>query len=270
MKLAINYSIQAAELLSKGSIQLDRFKCPDWPDMIAEASELLHVAVHFNLKAGGTSLADTNWQEVERLLEKTRTPYVNLHLNPTTKSYPGLPVETSDQAQRELVTDRMIRDVNIAVAHFGGERVIVENVAYRGRHGKVLRPAVEPGVIAEIVSETGCGFLLDISHARISAHHLGMDDRDYMSRLPINILRELHFTGLHNLDGFLQDHLPVLDNDWPVLDWVLGLIRERSWANPWLLAFEYGGVGGKFEGHSEAEVIAEQVPQLYERIQTFN
>jgi len=51
-ELRINYSTQAADLLKQGKIQVERFKCPDWPDMIAEASQLCPVAVHVNLKAG--------------------------------------------------------------------------------------------------------------------------------------------------------------------------------------------------------------------------
>ena len=51
-----------------------------------------------------------------------------------------------------------------------------------------------------------------------------------------------------------------------VLDWVLERIKSGQWASPWLLAFEYGGVGEKFAYRSNPQVIEEQVPQLYERV----
>ena len=266
MKLAINYSAQAAELLSQDRIRLDRFKCPDWPGMIAEASTLCRVMVHFDLKAGGRKLKNTDWEKITNLIDQTQTPYVNLHLDPTIKDYPSIPVDTIDPAHLELIADAITRDVGGVVKRFGAERVIIENVPYRGAQGKTLRPAVEPVLIRQVVTETGCGLLLDISHARIAAYYMGIDERDYMTQLPVDRLCELHFTGLHDRDGYLQDHIEILDTDWPVLDWVLERIKSGQWASPWLLAFEYGGVGEKFARRSNPQVIAEQVPQLYKRV----
>jgi uncharacterized protein (UPF0276 family) len=264
MELAINYSTQAAALLAESRIQLDRFKCPDWPDMIAAAQVQLPVAVHFTLTAGSGRLKKTaNWGFITKLLVQTGTPYVNLHLAPTLKDFPDFSIQDPPQAEAQKVFKAMRKDVRAAVREFGAERVIVENVPFRGPQDKVFCTAVEPDRIREIVDDTGCGLLLDISHARIAAHHMGLDDHDYLDQLPIHNLKELHFTGLHNLDGYLQDHLPILDQDWPILEWVLERIRRGQWAEPWLLAFEYGGVGEKFAGRSDPSVIAAQIPRLY-------
>lgn len=266
MLFAINYSPQAAALLSEGRIQIDRFKCPPWPDMIAEASPLCPVAVHFEMKAGNGGLNEMDLSPLHAFLEETGTPYINLHLNPTIKNYPGFAIDTTQPDQIEQVIQQLIEDVHAVVDEFGAQRVIAENVPYRGQQGKVLRPAVEPWVINRVLDATGCGLLLDISHARIAAHHLGMDEKLYMSQLPVDRLRELHFTGLHNLNGRLQDHLEILEADWPSLDWVLERIRLGDWTKPWMLAFEYGGVGEKFAPHSNTQVIAEQVPLLFHRV----
>jgi uncharacterized protein len=264
MELAINYSTQAARLLAECKIQLDRFKCPDWPDTIAEAQAQLPVVVHFTLSAGSGKLKKTaDWDFVARLLAQTGTPYVNLHLDPTQKEFPNISVQDLSPAEAQKVFKAMRKDVRAAVREFGSERVIVENVPFRGPKDKVFRTAVEPDRIQEIVDDTGCGLLLDISHARIAAHHLGLDAHDYLDQLPVHKLKELHFTGLHNLDGYLQDHLPVLEHDWPILEWVLGKIRTGQWANPWLLAFEYGGIGEKFARRSDPSVMVAQVPRLY-------
>lgn len=264
MKLAINYSLQAAELLTGGKIEVDLFKCPDWPNLIAAARPYRRVAVHFGLKAGSGRLKDTDWEAVAGWLEQTGTPYVNLHLHPDLKDYPGFAIDTLGGDQFEQVVKNLLDDVRAATKRFGAERVIVENVPYRGESGNCLRPAVEPQVIHRILDECGCGLLLDISHARIAAHFLGWDERQYMSQLPVDRLRELHFTGLHRLDGRLQDHLPALEEDWMVLDWVIECIQSQEWALPWMLAFEYGGVGKVFEWRSDPQVIAEQIPRLYQ------
>lgn len=264
MELAINYSTQAAALLAEGKIQLDRFKCPDWPNMIAEAQALCPVAVHFTLTAGSGNLKKTaDWDLVTRLMEQTSTPYVNLHLAPTIKDFPDFSVQDLTRSEAKKVFKAMRKDVRAAVREFGAKKVIVENVPFRGPQDKVFRTAVEPAMIRALVEDTGCGLLLDISHARIAAHHLGLDDHEYLEQLPVHRLKELHFTGLHNLDGYLQDHLAVLEQDWPILEWVLERIRRGEWADPWLLAFEYGGTGEKFAWRSDPAVIEKQVPRLY-------
>lgn len=266
MQFAINYSTQAAELLSGGQIEIDRFKCPNWPNLVQEASTYRPVAVHFNLQAGSGKLKDSDWESIRHLLAETGTPYVNLHLSPTREDYPDFAIETPELVQFRQVVENLIDDVHTVVAQFGAERVIAENVPYRGEAGKVMRPAAEPTVIRQVLETTGCGLLLDISHARIAAHQLGIEARTYMSQLPVERLKELHFTGLHRLNGRLQDHLSVLETDWPFLDWVMERIRQGEWARPWMLALEYGGVGEKFAWRCDKTVIAQQVPRIYATI----
>jgi uncharacterized protein (UPF0276 family) len=266
MELAINYSPQAAKLLSAGRIQLDYFKCPGQPDLVAEAGTYTQVVVHFNLDAGPGELQDADWEVTTRLIDQTKTPFVNLHLAPYSSDFPGIAPDNPTQAQTTQIVKRMLEDLEVAIDRFGAERVIVENIPYRGANGVTLRPGVDPEIIGQIIAEADCGFLLDISHARIAAHHLGESEHNYMDRLPCHRLKELHFTGLHSINGRLQDHLPILESDWPALKWVLERIRSGDWARPWLLTFEYGGVGEKYATRSDPTVIAEQVPRLKELI----
>jgi len=270
MLFALNYSHQAATLLNEKRIKIDRFKCPDWPDMIAEASSYCQVAVHTNLKAGRGKLANKDWEMISSLLEQTETPFINLHLETRSEDFPGIPLDTVDPIHIEQIAEQTVSDLMIVIERFGSERVIAENVPYRGRSGKVLRPSSEPSVIHQIINETGCGLLLDISHARISAHHLIMDEYEYISELPVNRIYELHFSGVQDQHGRLQDHLRALEADWVTLDWVMENIHEGRWPKPWLLAFEYGGVGEKFNNRSDPEVIEEQSNRLYEMVQRLN
>ena len=267
MLFAINYSTEAAALCASGRLEVDRFKCPDWPEMIDEAQELRRVAVHFTLKAGRGKTKKANLDKIGRWLELTGTHYVNIHLEPRPEDYSSergsMPVDTTDPAHQQQVLERTLEDIWPVVQRFGAKRVIAENAPYRPS-GTLLRPAAETAFITRVVEETGCGLLLDISHAVISAHHMGISAQDYMSRLPVKQLRELHFAGVHNLDGWLQDHLPALPADWEVLSWVMERIKSGEWPSPWLLAFEYGGVGDKFVDRSEPGVIEEQGGRLYQ------
>jgi len=263
MKFAINYSPQAADLFRKSKIELDYFKTPPWPDMIAEAENLSPIMVHFNLRAG--DFEEPNWTEIEGFLAKTSTVYINTHLGIKCNEMPHIPAyEPPNNQQRAEILDRLISNVGKLTRYFGQDRVIVENIPFRTNENSTLMACAEPDIISQVVEKTGCGFLLDVSHARISAHYMGIDEQEYIEGLPVHRLRELHFTGIHDWDGYLMDHLPLLDQDWPWLEWVLEKINHSEWGKPHMMAFEYGGTGDFFRCFSDPEVIASQVPRLFE------
>lgn len=264
MLLAINYSPAAAELVSQGKIKLDRFKCPPWDWMVAEARQYLPVAVHFNLKAGSGRLSETNWGEIEAYLEQTGTPYINLHIEPEAKYYPALDPNHPDPEQSRQVIDNLLADIQVTVDHFGAGRVIVENAPYHPEDLRYVRTGMEPAIIRRVIEETGCYFLLDIAHACITARALGYERQAYFAGLPLERTRELHFTGIHTLEGRWVDHLSILPQDWETLRWALEQVRGGFWGAPKMLAFEYGGVGGFFGQNTDPAVIAEQVPRLYD------
>jgi uncharacterized protein (UPF0276 family) len=289
VEFAVNYSVAAADLLRAGRIHIDRFKCPAWPDLVATVQRTHPVYVHFPLRVGtGTGDAvDTetggpaDWHKVEALLLQTGTPLVNLHLEVSRDDYPHIPVDTTHPAHIEMVTGNLIRDVRAVVQRFGPERVVVENDhSARGQH---LRPAFLPGTIHRVVRETGCGLLLDVSHARLAAHTLGMDARDYIDQLPTDRTREIHISGLQRVEGplverarraglaeeiiqryagHLVDHLPITGVGWRFYAWALEQVHRGLWGTPWIVTFEYGGVKGIWEMITDRAVLAEQIPRL--------
>ena len=270
MDFALNYSPQAAALLEQGRITIDRFKCPPWPELIAASRPHRPVALHFELRAGAPEAPEVDWDDIAAYAVDTGTPTVNLHLGARCDEYPDIPCASTDPAHLERVTAAFLRDVQAAVKRFGPERVIVENVPYHAEQGNILRAAVEPEVINRVVAETGCGLLLDISHGVIAARYLQRDERDYLAALPVHRLRELHVTGIQEHEGRLRDHLELGDTDWANFGWVLDHIAVGAWAAPWLVAFEYGGIGPLFEWRSEERVIAEQVPRLVAMVRQAN
>lgn len=266
MQFAINYSPQAADLLARGQISVDRFKCPPWPDLLAEARTHAPVYVHFDLRADPNANRALDFEEIARFYTDTNTPYLNLHLTPARQTFPDMAHDTTDPRDIKAVTEALLTGVWIIVEEFGVENVIVENLPYHGgRYPDELRPVAEVDVIRRIVEETGCGFLLDISHGRLAARHMGLDERDYLARLPGSRLRELHVTGIgSDPAGLVCDHLGLSEEDWPFVTWVLDRIRAGEWATPEIMAFEYGGIGPVFEWRSDAAVIAAQAPRLAE------
>ncbi len=269
MKLAVNYSPQAADLLERGQIAFDVYKCADWPEMIVEAHKQRPAYVHFPLHAGRSNTEAVGWGHIGDFLKQTNTPYVNTHLAPRAGDFPDMTVDTSDPYSVELLKQAMQRDITPLVRHFGAEKVILENACWDPDPGWEIPLAVlEPEVICQMVYATGCGFLLDVAHARINALHMGMDARDYLSRLPVDRLREVHITGLmyRSEKGRLIDHFPMTEEDWALAEWVIERIRRGEWARPWIVALEYGGTGPGFVWRSKAEVLAQDVPRLHDLV----
>jgi uncharacterized protein (UPF0276 family) len=258
MEFSVNYSRELAELLRDGDVEVDRIKCADWPDMIATARELRPIYVHFPLDAGSPTGRPPNFAAADAMARETDTPYVNLHLVTYRRDFPD------DDAT--AVIDQMLADIAAATKIIGRERVILENIPYFGPSGEYHAASVDPAVISRVVRETGCGFLLDISHARIAAHYLGVDAHGYIDQLPVDRLAELHLTGVGQHNGRLADHMDLRDEDWRWAELAMQKIRAGDWARPWTVAFEYGGVGEPFAWRTDKRVLAEQVPRLWELV----
>jgi uncharacterized protein len=266
VEFAINFSPQAAQLFADRRIRIDLFKCPDWPDMIEEARALAPVYVHFPLDAGTTSGRACDFDSVDTMARDTHTPFVNYHLVAYSRDFPDRVPETTDADVTETVVARAVADIDRAAERFSADRVIFENIPYFGAGGKYMRASVDPDVIRRVIDETGCGFLLDLSHARIAAHYLGVDPHDYVSQLPVDRLGELHLTGVDWVNGKLLDHMGLADEDVAWTQWAIDRIAAGDWARPQIVAFEYGGVGDPFKWRSDAGVIERDVNRLAEML----
>ena len=257
MKFALNYSPTAADLIRRGLIDIDIFKCPDWPEVKGKARSQRPIYTHFPLKAGhpGTPLPGAD--HLMQQLAQTDTLHVNTHLDPQ------IDPSTDPMTCLNDAIKLTIEQVAELVDRFGPERVVVENVPYWQERDYHTRLAAKPSFINRVVDETGCGFLLDLSHARIAAREMGVDECTYIDALPTGRLRELHVTGLAKKDGWLRDHMPMTGDDWAMFGWAMERVRNGHWPPPHIVAFEYGGVGPLFEWRTDPNVLAEQVPYLY-------
>lgn len=278
MQFALNYSPQAMALVREKVIDIDLFKCSsDFPAHITDALTLKPVYVHFSLNAGKPHQQPFDPAPVEAMLKQTSTKLVSVHLGATNEDFPDIPLESANEDHRKRVLEQLLKDVRVVTKHFGSEQVILENFPYhasaRCRPGEksleVLRATVHPESIATVVKETGCGLLLDIDHALVTAHYMGQDVKEYIAQLPVQSIRELHMTGTCDHEGWLESHLPMQNDDWALFDWALGNIASGTWGHPEIFAFEYGGTGPAFAWRSDAKVIAEQVPKFRRRISQF-
>lgn len=84
----------------------------------------------------------------------------------------------------------------------------------------------EPGFLAEVVSRTGCGLLLDLNNVYVSCRNHGRDARAWLAEAPLASVHEIHLAGhARELDG-LGRALLVDDHGSEVCAEVWRLYRE--------------------------------------------
>lgn len=117
---------------------------------------------------------------------------------------------------------------------------LVRNARYRF--------GAEPEVIAEVLERTACDLLLDIGHARVASAYRGIDVRDYIKRLPLGRVTQVHISGPRPKGNYLYDaHETLQDEDYALLEWTL----ERT--HPQMLTLEY---------HQDVRAWQEQVGRI--------
>jgi uncharacterized protein (UPF0276 family) len=112
--------------------------------------------------------------------------------------------------------------------------LILENITYTLRlPGQEMS---EGEFLRQIVAETGCGLLLDVTNLFINSANYGVDPRRWLDEAPLESVVQLHFVGAelcgeHWIDSHAQ---PVGPGIWELLDEVLartparGAILERD------------------------------------------
>jgi uncharacterized protein (UPF0276 family) len=177
--------------------------------------------------------------KIASYLRCTESPWISMHI---TMWLPGMvwlmlrrgwrmPLPDPDRATRRFV--RQVRMLARAVR----VPVLLENMEPLPFDGYDREVRTER--IAKVFEETQCGLVLDTGHARVSAAALEVDVYDYLNRLPLDRVVQIHVSGPRVRDGRLADvHEPLQEIDYALLDFVLTrthpqvvtleYIRERS------------------------------------------
>lgn len=263
MKFAVNFSNPLIRLLRDGSIKLDLIKCPDWEGMLVEAQPYGPIHLHFDLEVGLGNTCKVDFARIKALLDSTGTPHVNTHL--VTPKY----FNPEDAAELKKINALWRDEIQCMIDHLGADTVALEHYPWTHANDHI-RPAVDPSIFSQVILDTGCMFLLDIAHARITADTLGVDVKDYICALPLDRLVEMHITGVKTHSGVLTDHFELGDGDWVTFRWVLDQIKAGQWRKPEIVAFEYGGIGQTFMWRTNEEVLKTQVPILFDMVTSLN
>ncbi len=127
------------------------------------------------------------------------------------------------------VLDRFCRNIDIMQTALG-RQILIENPA---RYVRFEGEGNEADFLAETVRRTGCGLLLDINNLHVGTHNTGLDVQDWMSRIPVDAVGEIHLAG-HAVDTGLGEPLLIDSHDapvalpvWRLFETVIALIGPR-------------------------------------------
>lgn len=171
-------------------------------------------------------------------LEQTRAPWLSVHLGFSAESVSFQSgFQTASRAlERETLVSRLITNISALKAALNVP-LLLENLDYNATGA--YEHICEPEVIRAVLEATGTYFLLDLSHAQVSASRLGFAIGDYLAQLPLERVKQLHVSGPRPVGGTLADvHETLRPADYELLADVLKEI------DPWAVTLEYGRDAG--------------------------
>jgi len=277
VKLACNYYLETEKLFDAGIISLDYFKYPGvgfHMDIMQDLDDFENFCNKLTVKrpillhglypaphdlSSPTFQADFNDDAVNRLLKMTKTPGISLHM-----MLSRLP---KDVPFAKILGTIIENAAFLKEKYSDMDFVALENFDHLDRYGDLVKPET----IKSLIAETGCDFVLDISHAYYASRGLCMDFHDYLRKLPLEKVVEIHINGwIENQNG-LMSHTIINEEAYQALKEVLNSCKPK------IITVEYGraddriGAGSpimsqdKINPDAEKEII-EQINRIGEII----
>jgi len=232
IKLTTNLSGPLIELLHSKAVPVDGIEVGPWINTkkIAEKREMLP-DIPFYFHGGdylnGLSVVPGTLHRIHKYLEASGSPWLSLHI---TFFLPGVkyifwkwnwksPSINPDRATRGFIqkVQKLSRSVHVPI--------LLENpnpIPLYENH------EIQTDRINRILEAADCRLLLDTGHARLAAETLGMAVEEYILRLPMDRVDQVHVSGPRMRDGRLFDaHEPLQEIDYRLLEFVLAHSKPK-------------------------------------------
>lgn len=150
-----------------------------------------------------------------------RTLWYSTHIFSSTEKWQAFwagkhAVAITKPFKRGFLIKRIVKNIK-GLKRMLKKELILENMDYNSyQAAKGLYEYIcEPDFIKEVLSKTGCRFLLDIGHAIVSAKNLGYSSpQEYLKQLPLEKVAEIHLSRPRVYKHIAKDkHLPVSLNE---------------------------------------------------------
>lgn len=240
IKLACNYYPEVVELIRDGLINVDIIKFPalgyqmsvfddinDFSVLANEINTLRPLMLHgigpdfLNIGSSGfIADIDDRKEKTKRIIDLTGINGISNHLTVEDK--------TRSREENKSIIKRNIGHLKEVFPN--KEFYSFENVDSIKQFGI----CVEPEFITEIIKETDSDFLLDISHAYCVSKELGVNFYEYLKRLPLDKIYEVHLNGWIENGAEIMCHTKINESGYEALEWVLARCDAK------IVTLEYG------------------------------
>jgi uncharacterized protein (UPF0276 family) len=239
-KLGCNWSDALAALLINGQVDIDYIKAGvygEFEKRFDEMRSLKPILLHglgCGEYAGMQRIENIDFQRVNQLITNCGSPHYGLHLAIENGDLPSM--------EGEGIYMHMSRQIKIFKRSISVP-LLLENIPDSPQDRTVFNhyPYAEAEKIASLLNDNDVGFLLDLTHAKITALYRQWSIYDYLGELPLTRIKEIHVNGSgYDNDGFPADtHQAMGAEDYEILDWVL------NHSTPDIITLEYCGIGSE-------------------------
>lgn len=178
---------------------------------LPQKERLVHIFPYYKREGGEVvvDIADENFSENVRKMDlpakidEINPKWVSLHFGwgaapaeVTAEEIEAAKREQISEDDKEILFQTTCKNIQEAKRLFGGRQVLLENLdlGHNAKHKGAVVLMVDPEFISRVLKETDSGMVLDLEHAYVSAKNLGMRYRDYLSKLPLERVREVHLS----------------------------------------------------------------------------
>lgn len=198
---------------------------------------------------GDTTPSEDRLREVGRWLALASAPWTSVHI--IHFDYRAPREEGARSMATEHALDNAVRNARVFTDALPLPLLVENQTAFPSAPSAWV---YEPAFVRAVVEQSGCGFLLDLAHARVSADALGIDEHAYLEALPLERVVELHVNGPRRLcersaerqaralaeergsgspfhfgaDSLMDAHEPMRDGDYALLEWTLARCQPRA------------------------------------------
>ncbi len=256
MKFACNYSSVLMHLIEEEKVDVDFIKMGYFGpfmglhDMVARHKDILiHGFGRYEHIGMVNPEGNNDWDMMNKVLSKYKNDHLAVHYSIYDQDMIGN-VDPYKRLEEGIQTFKKHIDVPL----------MIENMDHNPMYNRmcVRKEGVDPDFFSEMCEKYDLAVLLDTAHASVTAYHLQMDVRDYISKLPLDRVKEVHFVGTQMTDdqGLKDMHTPLESRDYQLLDWLSDRVK------PEIITLEYGWPGDEYAWRTREEAIVDQLMEI--------
>lgn len=223
IKIACNYMSELIELLIDQTCEVDYIKYPSLAndegfeeynifrnniiDIRKHKPVLYHGTFPTNIFIGSREfIRKFELDAYKEICELTDTHGISLHFCGGDSDF-----------SREETIEIAVKNIEYIKKHFTEMSFItIENLANTKNPHEV-----DAGVISEIVEKSDINFLYDISHAFKYSHDNNINFEEYVSKLPLHRIHEVHINGWKIKGNDVQAHMCIHDELYDHIEWIV-------------------------------------------------